>query len=66
MWPGGLNAGDDSLAHHFDALNEPWVDSAAGAIFAAQQAHPRRERPAVLTFSHYLPLQVIHEGGLQS
>uniref|UniRef100_A0A061S2J1 Metallo-dependent protein n=1 Tax=Tetraselmis sp. GSL018 TaxID=582737 RepID=A0A061S2J1_9CHLO len=53
-WPEGLSPLDDSLARHFDALNDPAVSN-----LAAELRRQRREgrRPPVITFSHFLPLQ---------
>lgn len=47
---------EDSLARHFDALNEPAFSAALGAIEAQADA-AGGARPPVISFSHFLPRQ---------
>lgn len=47
---------DDSLARHFDALNEPGFSATLAAIEAAAAA-AGGDRPPVISFSHFLPRQ---------
>lgn len=51
-WPNGLNAMDTSLAAHFDAMND---EAVADVVVAVAQANTA----PVITFSHFLPLQVL-------
>lgn len=55
-WPAELNAMDTSLAEHFDAMNTAAVAQVAEALDRAEQQ--QHARPPVITFSHYLPVQV--------
>lgn len=55
-WPEPLNAMDTSLAAHFDQMNDEPVSDIVTAVQA--QTDSRRKRPVVITFSHFLPLQV--------
>lgn len=57
----GLRAsGDDSLAKHFDEMNEPDFSNAIAEIEHQRNSAllEDREPPAVISFSHFLPLQV--------
>ncbi|KAL4854508.1 hypothetical protein ACK3TF_004685 [Chlorella vulgaris] len=51
-----LNAHDESLAAHFDALNEPAFSAALKQVEEAA-ASAGGVRPPVLSFSHFLPRQ---------
>ena len=55
-WPENLNARDTSLAEHFDQMNTESVDTVAHSLQC--QSSARQIRSPVITFSHYLPLQV--------
>ena len=55
-WPEGLDAASPSLAMHFDQMNaEPVAD-----VVSACTSHAASSSswPPVITFSHFLPLQV--------
>lgn len=54
-WPEGLSALDTSLAEHFDAMNEPEFSAVLASLQASEL--PRKQQP-VISFSHFLPLQV--------
>ena len=56
-WPEPLNAIDTSLAAHFDQMNDEPVADVMAAVNA--QTDSPGKRPAVITFSHFLPLQVL-------
>ena len=51
----GLSTADDSLAAHFDSLNDPGF----GAVMAAVEAEEAATgtRPPIISASHFLPLQ---------
>lgn len=55
-WPEPLNSHDDSLAAHFDAMNEPAFSEALQQV-EAQTAAAGGVRPPVFSFSHFLPRQ---------
>lgn len=56
-WPSHLGDGTGTeLAQHFDQMNEPSLSDVEAAI--AQASTGGRERPPVISFSHYLPFQV--------
>ena len=60
-WPEPLNATDTSLAACFDKMNDEPVTDAVAAINA--QTDSQGSCQAVITFSHFLPLQVPFENG---
>ncbi|KAK2080575.1 hypothetical protein QBZ16_000429 [Prototheca wickerhamii] len=51
----GLRAGDDSVARHMDALNDPAFGEALAAVEREERETGRR--PPVVSFSHFLPFQ---------
>eukprot|EP00887_Chlorella_sp_A99_P003452 scaffold7.g3452.t1 len=53
----GLSTHDDSLAAHFDALNDPAFGAMLAAIDAEEEA--TGARPPVVSASHFLPLQAL-------
>ena len=55
-WPDHFNARDTSLAQHFDKMNTVSVDKVAHCLQC--QSSARQSKSPVITFSHYLPLQV--------
>lgn len=55
-WPEPLNSTDTSLATHFDEMNQEPVADVMTALTA--QAGGTDQRPPIITFSHFLPLQV--------
>ena len=55
-WPKALDAASPSLAMHFDQVNEEPVADVVSACTA--HAASSCNWPPVITFSHFLPLQV--------
>lgn len=55
-WPSPLVNGEDPLAQHFDSLNEPALSNLDSIL--EMDEDETGERPPVITFSHFLPLQV--------
>ncbi|KAL4446687.1 hypothetical protein ABPG77_007931 [Micractinium sp. CCAP 211/92] len=55
-WPAPLSSQDDSLAAHFDELNEPAFSQAVQEI-EAETAAAGGKRPPIISFSHFLPRQ---------
>lgn len=55
-WPKALDAASPSLAMHFDQMNEEPVADVVSACTAHETSFC--SRPPVITFSHFLPLQV--------
>ena len=55
-WPEGLDATSMSLAEHFDQMNQEPVADVVSALAAHEPTTDTQ--PPVITFSHFLPLQV--------
>lgn len=55
-WPTPLVNGEDSLAQTFDSLNEPGLSNLDSIL--EMDEDDTGERPPLITFSHFLPLQV--------
>ena len=56
-WPPPLVNGEDSLAQCFDSLNEPALSNLDSIL--EMDEDDTGVRPPLITFSHFLPLQVI-------
>ena len=56
-WPEPLNGTDMSLAAHFDQMNQEPVADVVAALDAGSDSS--EARLPVITFSHFLPLQVM-------
>ena len=56
-WPEPLNGTDISLAAHFDQMNQEPVADVIQALEACSNSSDART--PVITFSHFLPLQVM-------
>ena len=56
VWPTPLVNGEESLAQRFDSLNEPGLSNLDSIL--EMEEDDTGERPPLITFSHFLPLQV--------
>ena len=58
-WPSPLTNGGDQLAQRFDSLNEPALSNLDCIL--EMDEDDTGERPPLITFSHFLPIQVASE-----
>ena len=56
-WPPPLVNGEDSLAQTIDSLNEPGLSNLDSIL--EMDEDDTGFRPPLITFSHFLPLQVV-------
>ena len=57
-WPEHLSTGGgEALAQHFDSMNEPALSN-LDAVLEMEADTAGGQRPPLITFSHFLPLQV--------
>lgn len=56
VWPKGLHNGGEALAQKFDSLNEPGLSNLCTNLEMDEEEFG--ERPPLITFSHFLPVQV--------